>query len=79
MKTTIEVEDAIFRQAKAVAVAQGVSLKEIINGSLRLYLDRVHNRKPVGEVKLHTVKGEGPALENDWGGIRSIIYEGQGE
>ena len=79
MKTTIEVEEQIFRQAKAAAAARGVSLKEIINVSLRLYLDGAHNRKPVGEVKLHTVKGEGPALESDWGRIRSIIYEGQGE
>ena len=35
MKTTIEVPDALFRQAKALAAARGVTLKHFFTEALR--------------------------------------------
>lgn len=79
MKTTVEIEEPLLRKAKAVAAAQGTTVKEILNVSLRLYLESKPAAIPPGSIRLHTVKGEAPALETDWGRIRSLIYEGRGE
>lgn len=34
MKTTIEIPDDLFRQAKAAAVARGMTLKQLITGAV---------------------------------------------
>lgn len=38
VKTTVEIPDAIFRQAKAAAAHQGLSLKEFFTDAVRLKL-----------------------------------------
>ena len=40
MKTTLEVPDELFRQAKATAASSGLSLKTFITEALRAKLDR---------------------------------------
>ena len=40
MKTTIELPDALFRQAKALAAARGVTLKHFFTEALREQLRR---------------------------------------
>lgn len=35
MKTTLEIPDTLFRQAKAAAAAQGQTLKQLVNEALR--------------------------------------------
>ena len=40
MKTTVELPDAIFRQAKAVAATQGVTLRHYFTEALRAQLRR---------------------------------------
>ena len=49
MKTTIEVPDALFRQAKATAAARGVTLKHLFTEALREQLRRVSHEGP-GEI-----------------------------
>ncbi len=44
MKTTIELSDVLFDQAKAAARAQGVTLKALIESGLRM---AIHPRIPV--------------------------------
>jgi hypothetical protein len=39
MKTTVELPDAIYRQAKAQAALRGRKLKDLIEDGLRLVLD----------------------------------------
>ncbi len=43
MKTTVELPDAIFRQAKAVAATQGVTLRHYFTEALRAQLRRSVN------------------------------------
>ena len=38
VKTTVEIPDALFRQAKAAAAEQGASLKEFFTQALRQHL-----------------------------------------
>ena len=47
MRTTIDLPDPLFREAKAVAALQGVTLKVVIEESLRRQLQPHALRKPV--------------------------------
>lgn len=38
MKTTIEIPDPLFREAKAAAAARGESLRELVSSALRRHL-----------------------------------------
>lgn len=40
MRTTIDIPDALFREAKARAAAEGVSLREVVVRAVRGYLLR---------------------------------------
>ena len=53
MKTTIEVQDELYRQAKAVAALQGRKVKDLIEEGLRLVLEsppKVRKRKELAEL-----------------------------
>ena len=78
MKTTIEVPDALFREAKQYAVRQGVPLRLVFERGLRLALRGSVGAGPRFRLKTVTTKGEGLVCGGDWGTIRSMIYEGHG-
>ncbi len=40
MRTTVEIADRLFREAKRRAAEQGTSLRHVIEDALRLYLGR---------------------------------------
>lgn len=44
MKTTIEIPDDLFRQAKAAAVARGMTLKQLITGAVEHELGQITNK-----------------------------------
>ena len=46
MKTTIEVSDELYRQAKAEAALQGRKLKDLVEEGLRLVLETPAKRRP---------------------------------
>ena len=78
MKTTVEIPDSLFREAKAIAARRGVPFREIVELGLRLALEP--SRAPGHRFRLRTVttKGEGLQCGEDWATIRSLIYEGHG-
>lgn len=43
MKTTIEIPDDLFRQAKAAALARGLTLKQLITGAVEHELGQTTN------------------------------------
>lgn len=78
MKTTVEIPDALFREAKEYAARNGVPLRDLVERGLRSV---VESKPPSARrLKLKTVitKGEGLACDGDWSAIRSMIYEGHG-
>lgn len=77
MKTTVEIPDALFHQAKKYASAHGLTFREVIETSLRRTLDEKHGRKKPFRLRKVTFKGTGQ-LVHDWETIRSLIYEGRG-
>ncbi len=79
MKTTVEIPDPLFREAKAYAARNSIPMRAVIERGLRAAL---HGPKPVSNrrfrLKTVTTKGEGLACDSDWSAIRSLIYEGHG-
>jgi hypothetical protein len=78
MKTTVEIPDSLFRQAKAYAASHGIPLREVIETGLRMVLE---GQPPAGRkfrLKTITTKGHKLVCDGDWETIRSLIYEGHG-
>ena len=46
MRTTIDLPDPLFKEAKATAALQGVPLRQIIEEALRRQLHPIANRSP---------------------------------
>ena len=81
MKTTIEISDSLFRQAKELAAARGTSLRAIVESALRQMLGKENHARKRFRLRKHTFRGKGlrPGLqEGRWVDIRALIYEGQG-
>ena len=79
MRTTIEVNDELFRKAKQVAAAEGITLREIVESGMRSELAR--RRRNRYRMPDRSFEGEGVQsgiMEGDWGTIRDIIYAGRG-
>ena len=79
MKTTVEIPDALFAEAKSVAQRRGIPLRRLIEDGLRATV-RKHG---VGRSRFHlkdgSFGGDGPVNEMPWPEVRSIIYKGRGE
>jgi hypothetical protein len=78
MKTTVEIPDELFREARLYAARNGIPLREVVERGVRLVLTGKAPAAKRFRLKSITVKGEGLAPGNDWPMIRSMIYEGHG-
>lgn len=77
MKTTVEIDDPLLREAKKLAVRDGTTLRALIERSLR---QLVHAEKKPKKVKLKIKPFRGgtlrPGFETlDWDKIRDIVYQ----
>ena len=77
MKTTVEIPDALFREAKEYAARQGIPMREVFERGLRTVVERSTAGRNF-RLKTVTTKGEGLICDGDWNSIRSFIYEGHG-
>lgn len=67
MRTTLNIDDQLFLQAKAQAVASGVTLAQLIEEAFRESLSRRENIKKRQRVRISTIKGTGtrPGIDLD--------------
>ncbi|HUK18565.1 MAG TPA: hypothetical protein VLW65_19220 [Bryobacteraceae bacterium] len=77
MKTTVEIPDSLFREAKAYAARHGIPLREVFEQGIRTMLEGSPAKRRF-RLRTVTTKGEGLVCEGDWSTIRSLIYEGHG-
>jgi hypothetical protein len=81
MKTTLELPDSLFQEAKAYASARGIPFREVVEISLRRHLEAAQTE--VKPFKLRPAKpwhGGKPLVDlSDWPAVRAILYEGRGE
>ena len=76
MKTTIDISDALFRQAKLQAHAQGRTLRELVEEGLRQVLAE-KPQKRIFRLEDRSFKGRGlqPGIrEGDWDTIHDLAY-----
>lgn len=52
MRTTVDLDDALFRKAKAHAALQGIRFKKLVEDGLKLALEKPANAKKPFRIKL---------------------------
>lgn len=82
MKTTIDLNDALFQAAKDTALREGTTLRTVVETALRQYLDAqaAQSRAPF-QLRRHAFDGNGlqpEAAEAGWERLRDLSYEGRG-
>ncbi len=81
MKTTVELNDVLISQLKKQAREKSITMKELMETALRLYLDKQERPQKKFRFINHSFKGNGVCdgvEEGAWEKIRGTIYEGRG-
>jgi hypothetical protein len=78
MKTTVEIPNDLFAEAKNYASARGLSFKQVVEAGLRKVLDANRTSPRPFRLKVRPFKGRGLVENLDWTAIRERIYEGRG-
>ncbi len=79
MKTTVEISDSLFQEAKRCAARKNVSFREIVEEGLRIVLRRETRVSPAFHLRDGSFGGEGVVESLSWPQIRERIYGGRGE
>jgi hypothetical protein len=77
MKTTIEISDAIFERAKALAAREGTTVRALVEDGLRQVIRSRREAKPF---RLRDASVDGNGLQPEfrdagWDRIRAAVYE----
>jgi succinylarginine dihydrolase len=81
MKTTIEIADALFADAKRQAARRGVTMRTLIEQGLRQVLAQERSKPRAFTLRRATFKGRGLQAGVDgtsWERLRDMAYEGRG-
>lgn len=80
MKTTIEISDALLREARDVAAREGVTLRTLVERGLRRVVSDIPAEKTF-KLRRASYKGRGLQAglrDASWEGLRDASYEGRG-
>jgi hypothetical protein len=79
VKTTVEIPDSLFQEARAWAEARGVPFRQIVEEGLREVIR--HSRESTKRFRLRdgSFGGRGRNEDLSWPALRRTIYEGRGE
>lgn len=81
MKTTIDIADPLFADAKRLAERRGTTLKALVEQGLRQVLAEPATGAPPFRLRKASFKGKGlrPELQDaPWDRLRDLVYEGHG-
>ena len=81
MKTTIEISDSLFSEARLLAATEGITLRQLVDVGLRYAVDQ--RKRQVEPFRLRDASFGGNGLVEDltgadWDHIRELAYEGRG-
>jgi len=80
MKTTIEISDALLKEAKKAAAREDTTLRTLVEQGLRHVIAQ-RKRRERFRLRRATFKGKGLSAEaraGDWTRLRELVYEGRG-
>lgn len=82
MKTTIEIADALFHEARRVAERDATTFRRLVETGLRKVLAEKRSRPARFRLRDARFKGgkglQRGAPQADWTAVRAAIYEGRG-
>jgi Arc/MetJ family transcription regulator len=81
MKTTVHISDPLLEEAKALAAAEGTTLRELVEAGLRQIVAERRRRRKAFRLRDASFTGRGlqPEFQGaGWDQIRDAIYQGQG-
>jgi hypothetical protein len=67
MRTTVDLNDELFRKAKQQAAKEGLTLREVIERALRAHLKRRPGSRKRHQFRLKPFRGQGPQPGGDLG------------
>ena len=79
MKTTIDIADSLFNEARSVAKDRGLTLGQLIEDGLRQSVRQHRSRSTPFRLKDGSFKGKGLQQDLSWAELRRSIYEGRGD
>lgn len=80
MKTTIDIADPVFEQAKDLAARRGTTLKALVERGLRQVIAEQERAAPF-VLRKASFRGSGlqaGVADADWPRLRDMAYEGRG-
>jgi len=80
MKTTIEISDSLLRDARRLAVQEGVTLRALVERGLHRIITETPQRRKF-KLRRATFKGNGlneEFLDATWERVRDGAYQGRG-
>lgn len=78
VKTTVDIPDSLFEEAKACAESRGMPFRQMVEEGLRAVLQQYENPRPF-RLRDGSFGGKGLQHEWSWPEIRETIYKGRGE
>jgi len=79
MKTTVEIPDSLFQEAKAYADSKGIPFRQIVEDGLRAVIQEKRHRQKRFRLRDGSYGGQGLRDDLSWPEIRTLIYQGRGE
>jgi hypothetical protein len=76
MKTTVEIPDSLFAEAKTLADYRGITLRQLILEALRA---ATAQQPAAFHLRDASFPGKGSNPQHPWNRVRRMIYEGRGE
>jgi hypothetical protein len=80
MKTTIEISDALLKEARKAAAREGVTLRTLVERGLHRVVAETRSSAPF-KLRRASFKGRGLQAEQrdaSWEKLRDLVYEGRG-
>jgi Bacterial antitoxin of type II TA system, VapB len=77
MKTTIEISDALLREARSIAAREGTTLRALVERGLHRVIDESSHQEPF-KLRRRSFRGNGlqPGFQGaSWEKLRGAIYD----
>jgi hypothetical protein len=74
VKTTVEIPDALFTEAKRYASTHGLTFRQVVETSLRTTLEQERGKKKPFKLRDGSFKGKGAIAGEDWATFRKMLY-----